>query len=115
MYLTRDAVKGTLGAIAALGGAGSELVMDFWFLIDTPDLLSAAYRASTNALSLIGEPVTFALHPEDAVPFLERQGFRVLEVADAATLETRYVRDRRRVQPAMYLVHACVAGGTPAR
>jgi hypothetical protein len=39
----------------------------------------------------------------------EREGFRVAEIADAA-LEKRYVRDRRRVHPAMYLVHATVAG-----
>jgi hypothetical protein len=30
-------------------------------------------------------------------------------VADAAALEQRYVSDRRRVHPAMYLVHATVA------
>jgi methyltransferase (TIGR00027 family) len=108
MYLTREAVKGTLAAMVALGGAGSELAMDFWYLVDAPDLLSSAYRASASALSLVGEPVTFGLHPEDAVAFLERQGFRVEEVADAAVLEQRYVRDRRRVHPAMYLVHARV-------
>ena len=115
MYLTRDAVKGTLHAIATLGGGGSELAMDFWYLIDAPDLLSTAYRASTNALSLVGEPVTFGIHPEDSVAFLERQGFHVQEVADATTLEKRYVHDRRRVHPAMYLVHATVAPGDPRR
>ena len=106
MYLTREAVKATLAAMVALGGASSELAMDFWYLVDAPDLLSSAYRASTNALSLVGEPVTFGIHPEDAVAFLERQGFHVEEVADAATLQQRYVHDRRRVHPAMYLVHA---------
>jgi len=110
MYLTRDAVKATLRAITTLGGAGSELAMDFWYLVDAPDLLSTAYRASASALSLVGEPVTFGIHPEDCTAFLERQGLRVAEVADAATLEARYVRDRRRVHPAMYLVHATVAG-----
>jgi methyltransferase (TIGR00027 family) len=114
MYLTRDAVKATLRAIATLGGAGSELAMDCWYLIDSPDLLSTAYRASTNALSLVGEPVTFGIHPEDCVAFLARQGFHVEEVADAGTLEKRYVRDRRRVHPAMYLVHARVAAGSRA-
>jgi methyltransferase (TIGR00027 family) len=110
MYLRREAVKGTLRAIAALGGPGSEVAMDFWHLVDAPDLVSTAYRASASALSLVGEPVTFAMHPEDCVPFLEREGFRVEEVAAAATLEQRYVADRRRVHPAMYLVHAVVAG-----
>ena len=106
MYLTREAVKGTLRAIAMLGGPGTELAMDFWYLVDAPDLLSSAYRASASALSLVGEPVTFGIHPEDCVGFLEREGFRVEEIADAAALEKRYVQDRRRVHPAMYLVHA---------
>ncbi|MGH7341547.1 MAG: class I SAM-dependent methyltransferase, partial [Candidatus Rokuibacteriota bacterium] len=110
MYLRRQAVKGTLRAIAALGGPGSEVAMDFWYLVDAPDLVSTAYRASASALSLVGEPVTFGIHPEDCVAFLEREGFRVDEVADAATLEERYVADRRRMHPAMYLVHAVVAG-----
>ena len=109
MYLTREAVKGTLRAIAMLGGPGTELAMDFWYLVDAPDLLSSAYRASASALSLVGEPVTFGIHPEDCGSFLERHGFRVEEIADAAALEERYVRDRRRVHPAMYLVHATVA------
>jgi hypothetical protein len=55
---------------------------------------------------LIGEPVTFAIHPEDAGPFLRRLGYRVVEIAESPTLEQRYVRDRRRVYGAAYLVHA---------
>ncbi len=108
MYLSREAVKTTLSTLSRLGGAGSELVMDLWHLLDAPDLMTTAHRVGTNALSLIGEPVTFAIHPEDAVPFLERLGFRVREIADAAALERMYLRDRRRVYPANYLVHAAV-------
>jgi hypothetical protein len=52
--------------------------------------------------------VTFGIHPEDAVAFLARQGFRVEDVADAPALEQGYVSDRRRVHPAMYLVNARV-------
>jgi hypothetical protein len=83
--------------------------MDFWQLVDAPDLLSSAYRASASAPSLVGEPVTFGIHPEGTVAFLARQGFRVEDVADATLREQCYVSDRRRVHPAMYLVHATVA------
>ena len=106
MYLTRDAVKGTLTTMQELGGRGSELAMDFWYYLDQPSLLATVYRASTSFLSLLGEPITFGIHPEDAVPFLSRLGFRTLDVADASALEERYVTDRRRVAPGMYLVHA---------
>ena len=53
--------------------------------------------------------MTFAIHPEDAVPFLKRLGYRVQEIAEADTLESRYVRDGRRVYGAAYLVDAAMA------
>ena len=84
--------------------------MDFWYLLDAPDLVSAAYRMSANLLSLLGEPVTFGIHPEDVEPFLARLGYRVLDVADTPALEQRYVRDGRRVLPGSYLVHAATTG-----
>jgi methyltransferase (TIGR00027 family) len=106
MYLTREAVKSTLRMVRELGGPRSELVMDFWYLLDQPNLRATAYRLSPNLLHLVGEPITFGIHPEDAGPFLERLGFQVREVADAKTLETRYVRDARQVSPGLYMVHA---------
>ena len=106
MYLTRDAVKKTLGELRELSAPSSEVVMDFWHLPEGSDLMATAHRFSASALSLIGEPVTFPIHPEDAGPFVERLGFRVREIADAQVLQSRYVRDHRRVYPAAYMVHA---------
>ncbi len=106
MYLTRAVVKETLAALKRLGGAGSELVMDCWFLVDDPDLRAAAHRFSANLLSALGEPVLFALHPEDAPSFVERAGFRCEDVADAPVLESRYVKDGRGVYPAIYVLRA---------
>jgi methyltransferase (TIGR00027 family) len=106
MYLSREAVKHTLTELRELSAAGSKIALDLWRLPEGGDLFSAATRFSANALDLIGEPVTFAIHPEDAGPFLERLGYRVLEIAESPTLEQRYVRDRRRVYGAAYLVHA---------
>jgi methyltransferase (TIGR00027 family) len=110
MYLTREAVKATLGTLAHIAPAGSELVFDAWFLLDEPDLRATAYRLSANLLHFLGEPVTFSLHPEDAEPFLARQGFALREIARAHDLERRYARrPRRHVHPACYLVHAEIA------
>ena len=41
----------------AIAAPRTELAMDFWYFLDSPDLLSTAYRMSANLLSLIGEPV----------------------------------------------------------
>jgi len=106
MYLTREAVKATLRTVREVSAPRSEIAMDFWYLLDQPDLVSTAYRVSPGLLYFVGEPVTFGIHPEDAGPFLERLGFRIRDLADAATLERRYVRDGRRVTPGMYLLHA---------
>lgn len=106
MYLTRAAVKATLGLLRSLCAPGTELVLDFWFLLDAPDLRAAAHRFSANLLHLLGEPVLFGIHPEDAGAFLAREGFALVDLADAAALTQRYVRDRRSVYPANFVVHA---------
>ena len=110
MYLTRSAVKATLTTIRHITAPRSELAMDFWHLLDAPDLIATAYRMSANLLSLFGEPVTFGIHPEDVGAFLERLGYRVRDLADTADLERRYVHDGRRVAPGSYLVHAVTVG-----
>ncbi|OGQ10049.1 MAG: hypothetical protein A2138_21725 [Deltaproteobacteria bacterium RBG_16_71_12] len=106
MYLTRAAVKATLGLVRSLSAPGTELVLDFWYLLDAPDLRAAAHRFSANLLHLLGEPVLFGIHPEDAGAFLSREGFELVDLADAAALTQRYLHDRRTVYPANYVAHA---------
>jgi methyltransferase (TIGR00027 family) len=113
MYLTRDAVKRTLELLRALCADKSELVMDFWFLLDAPDLRAAAHRLSANLLHLLGEPVLFGIHPEDASGFFSSLGYRVLDIADADALAQRYVADGRSVYPAMFCVHSATLPGEP--
>lgn len=103
MYLTRAAVEETLSAIRALGGPSSELVMDFWHLLDDHSLFAAAHRAGAQLLHLLGEPVTFGIHPEDVGPFLERRGLVLVETVGGKELEARYVKDERSVYPGVYL------------
>jgi len=106
MYLTREAIKQTFRVLREVAGPGSQLAMDFWFLVDQPDLIATAHRMSPGFLSLMGEHITFGIHPEDVGDFLRREGLRLVEVADAEALERRYVKDSRRVYPAAYLLHA---------
>ena len=106
MYLTREAVKATLGTLRELVAAGSEATIDFWYLIDSPGIIATAHRMGANLLALLGEPVTFGIHPEDAGDFLRRLGWKVAELAEGAALEKLSVRDGRHVQPGVYLVAA---------
>jgi hypothetical protein len=107
MYLTRRTVKDSLAAMRALGGAGSELAADFWYLVDASDPASFLRRISPNLLAFLGEPILFGIHPEDVGAFLERQEIAVREILEAAELEARYlVGDSRRCYPAFYVVAA---------
>jgi methyltransferase (TIGR00027 family) len=107
MYLTRRSVKDSLDAMRALGGAGSELVADFWYLVDSADSLSFLRRLQPNLLALLGEPVLFGIHPEDVGDFLARRSIAAREVLEAADLEARYLAgDSRRCYPAFYVAAA---------
>ncbi len=110
MYLTRQAVKDTLGTLATLGGTGSELCMDLWFLLDQPDTKATVHRMSANLLHVLGEPVVFGIHPEDVDHFLQRHGWVVEDLADQTGLYDRYVPSRDRViYPAQYVLRAARA------
>jgi methyltransferase (TIGR00027 family) len=118
MYLTRAAVKHTLETMRAMSAPGSGVVLDLWYLQDDHDLRAAARRFSSNLLALLGEPVTFPLHPEDAAPFFERLGFRLREIADAGVLRQRYFSARTHIYPTNYVALATVEprrGRSPRR
>lgn len=93
MYLTRAAVKATLAAVHELSGDGSRIAHDMWHLVDDPSPLGTARRTAPSALSLIGEPVTFGMHPEDYEHFLGRHGFRLVDLAFPSELHARYAPD----------------------
>jgi methyltransferase (TIGR00027 family) len=106
VYLTRAAIKSTVGALHELCGDGSMLSMDCWYMVDSPGPLGSARRAAPGAIALIGEPVTFGMHPEDMPDFLRRLGYAVVDLADAAELEARYCTDGRTVEPSLFVVAA---------
>lgn len=107
MYLTRAAVKATLDAVHDICADGSQLSHDMWFLVDDPGLLGSARRAAPGALSLIGEPVTFGVHPEDYEYLVQRHGFRIVDLALASELQARYAPDTTAVlDDSMYVLNA---------
>jgi methyltransferase (TIGR00027 family) len=110
MYLSRSAVKATLAALGRMSAPGSSLLVDWWFLPDSEDLAGTAHRLAPGLLHLLGEPLTFSMHPDDLADFLSRQGLRLEEGVGAAELERRWVRDGRRVYPACHVTRASLGG-----
>jgi methyltransferase (TIGR00027 family) len=107
MYLTRAAVISTLDAVHGSSGAGSLISHDMWHLVDDPGPLGTARRTAPSALSLIGEPVTFGVHPEDYEALLGRHGFRVVDLALAPELQARYAPNTPAVlDDSMYVLTA---------
>jgi len=107
MYLTRAAVKATLDAVHGVSADGSQIAHDMWFLVDEPGPMGSARRAAPGALSLIGEPVTFGVHPEDYDALLRRHGFEVVDLALASELQARYAPQSQAVlDDSMYVLTA---------
>lgn len=107
MYLTRAAVKATLDAVWNMSGGGSMIAHDMWHLVDDPGPMGTARRLAPSALSFIGEPVTFFIHPEEMDHFLGRHGFRITDLAMAGELQDRYVPgERALVDESMYVLAA---------
>jgi methyltransferase (TIGR00027 family) len=107
MYLTRAAVKATLDAVWNMSGPGSMIAHDMWHHVDDPGPMGTARRLAPAALSFIGEPVTFFIHPEDMGDFLARHGFQITDLAMAGDLQDRYARgERALVDESMYVLAA---------
>lgn len=94
MYLTRDAVKATLESVWSISGPGSTIAHDMWHVVDDPSALGTARRVAPGALSLIGEAVTFAVHPEDMVDFYRHRGFEIVDLVMATELPDLYDQGR---------------------
>lgn len=95
MYLTREAVKGALRTLREITAGHSKLAADFWFLTDGADLSSAAHRMGANLLHVLGEPVLFGIHPEEAGFFVDQLGYDMLDLCEPAELEARYLGARK--------------------
>ena len=103
---TRAGVKAILSSLAALAGPNSMLVMGAWCWPDAP--------VPAPRTHLLGAPLAFSLHPEDAGPLLRRHGFNLAEVAATDELRRRYVPDDRPLIPGVYAVTARLRPREPA-
>lgn len=79
MYLTREAVRATLGMIAARSAEGSRLVLTY----GTPEMavgagvVRSARPLVKPAFALLGEPLRYLPTPEEMAALLREHGFRV--------------------------------------
>ncbi|MEQ1567837.1 MAG: SAM-dependent methyltransferase [Myxococcota bacterium] len=110
MYLDRAAVVATTSTLRDLSGPGSRLAMDWLGSPTGSDAGAAVHRVLPSVLGWVGEPVTLAVSPDESRALLAECGFRVIDLAEAGSLEQRYVRDGRRAYPHMYALTAELAG-----
>jgi methyltransferase (TIGR00027 family) len=93
-YLTRDAFRATLRAIAELP-AGTGVSFDYAF---SPDTLSPKRRMVFDALServaAAGEPFRLFFTPEEIEAELRRAGFKRVDQVDSERLNDAYFKDR---------------------
>lgn len=106
MYLTRDAVAGTLAALAQLCGRGSVLAMDYWQHVAGSRPYDQLRRIGERAMGLIGEPIGFAIPAPAVGELLGRAGFDVSDLATAELMTARYATSGRRCDEGMYVVAA---------
>jgi len=104
-YLSRAAVEATLTDLRGLLGRGSTLALDLWDGGGS-DALAPLRRFGAWTLSLVGEPVTFAVLPPVASQLLASYGLDVIDLAEAAELTARYATAGRVAAASLYLVAA---------
>jgi methyltransferase (TIGR00027 family) len=99
MYLHPETVDQTLATVRKLSAPGSELVCDLWAPPREATLDARMRVLGARILGSIGEPIRFALSPEEAPEFFAARGFAVEEVCDSKALAQRYQIGRRRLFP----------------
>ncbi len=104
-YLSAAAVGATLTELGRLCGAGSTLALDLWDGGGV-DRLAPVRRFGAWSLSLLGEPVTFAITPIAASRLLGDLGFDVADLAESDELTSRYSTGGRRASVSPYGVAA---------
>lgn len=95
MYLTRDAMRATLAAVAGLSAPGSTLIVNY----------HTAHRRFIARLlfRLMGEPQISAWTPEEMASDLRSAGFVVREDTGMADWNQRFAAGKARVERASYM------------
>jgi methyltransferase (TIGR00027 family) len=94
MYLTREAIMGTLRQVATLA-PGSTLAMSFMLPIELadPEVRPGIERAAAGARAN-GTPFISFFRPAEMLTIAREAGFSVVQHVSAATLAERYFGDR---------------------
>jgi methyltransferase (TIGR00027 family) len=106
MYLGHAAVSSTLDTLNEVCGPGSVIAMDFWHPVPGGSPLHHIRRLGARAISLVGEPVTFGVSPEQAGEFLDLHGFAAFDLVRSRELADRYATDGRHCEESVYVVAA---------
>jgi methyltransferase (TIGR00027 family) len=88
-YLTREAIGGTLDAIAERSATGSVLAMTY----GTPEMTSwggTPKKVIPSILRILGEPFHGLMEPEEAATMVRARGFDVADDAGAAEWAERF-------------------------
>jgi O-methyltransferase involved in polyketide biosynthesis len=95
MYLTRDAMRGTLADIARRSAAGSTLIVNY----------HTAHRRLIARLlfRVIGEPQISAWTPEGMAADLSSVGFVVREDSGISDWNERFAKGQARVERGVYM------------
>ena len=95
MYLTRDAMRATLGAIAGRSARGSTLIVNY----------HTAHRRYITRLMfwLMGEPQISAWSREEMAADLRSVGFVVREDSSMADWNSRFAQGRAKVERGSYM------------
>jgi len=108
MYLHPETVDQTLATVRKLSAPGSELVADLWSQPREATFEARMRRTGARMLGTIGEPIRFALRPDEAAGFFERRGYQVLDLCDSVALGERYQVGKRRLFPDNSVVRVAV-------
>ncbi len=108
MYLNPETVDQTLATVRRLSASGSEIACDLWSQPSEATFEARMRRTGARMLGTIGEPIRFALHPDQAAGFFERRGYETLDVCDSIALGKRYQVGKRRLFPDNSVLRAAV-------
>ena len=95
MYLTRDVVRATLGAIAARSAPGSTLIVNY-HTVHRRLLMRLMFR-------LIGEPQISAWTPEEMAADLRSVGFMVREDSGMTDWNQRFAQGKAKIERGYYM------------
>lgn len=90
MYLSREAISATVGAVASYSAPASQLVFNYvrHDLIDDPGLLAGAVKA---VVGIVGEPFRSGFDPAALPAWLSVRGFRLRRDDDFDALAARWL------------------------